>query len=310
MPCTDPRNVGFTVDGKITFSAKKRTKELAAFQLPCGQCLECRLEYARQWAIRCVHEAKMHKESCFITLTYENLESPKLQYEDFQKFMKKLRKLSLTPIGVFVTGEYGEQNKRPHWHAIIFGWKPKDGKEAYKNTRGDQLYTSETLTKTWGKGKCDYGAVTFESAGYCARYAAKKLVHGKDQTHDYHPISKKSSKHAIGKKFLEQHFPDVFSHGEIQLRLSDRSILKTSIPRYYERWFKDHHPDLWLHYVTHVKSRISAQAQKRSEEEKTKWMEELHRRLNRGRSAPLTKNQVKKIISEQKFQQLQNYLKL
>lgn len=43
--------------------------------VPCGRCIGCRLERSRQWAIRCVHEAQLHEETAFITLTYspENL---------------------------------------------------------------------------------------------------------------------------------------------------------------------------------------------------------------------------------------------
>ena len=36
----------------------------------CNQCIGCRLERSRQWAIRCVHEASLHPINCFITLTY------------------------------------------------------------------------------------------------------------------------------------------------------------------------------------------------------------------------------------------------
>ena len=44
-------------------------------ELPCGQCIGCRLEKQRQWAIRIVHEALLWDENMFITLTYndENL---------------------------------------------------------------------------------------------------------------------------------------------------------------------------------------------------------------------------------------------
>lgn len=39
--------------------------------VPCGQCMGCRLDKANDWAIRCVHEAKLHLQNCFITLTYK-----------------------------------------------------------------------------------------------------------------------------------------------------------------------------------------------------------------------------------------------
>lgn len=309
MRCTSPRSVGFQSDGKtLCWSPKKASKEYAKFQLPCGQCLECRLDYARQWAIRCVHEAKMHEKNSFITLTYsdEHLSSPKLVYSDFQNFMKRLRKTQNDPIGVFVTGEYGEKNKRPHWHACLFNWRPNDGVPKYSNGRGDQIYESPTLSRIWGNGIADYGQVTFLSAGYVARYAAKKLVHGKDQDHDYQPISKKSSKHAIGKKWLEAFWPDVFSRGKMVLRDSE-----STIPRYYEKWLKQHHGDAWLYYVTHVKSSIIRRAQQKSEDENRRYFENLWRRNAIGiRQNPLTKKQVEKIILEQKFKLLQSHLKL
>lgn len=268
MRCTSPRTVGFLSDGKtICWSQKNRSKEYATFQLPCGKCLDCRLEYARQWAIRCVHEAQMHEKSCFVTLTYsdENLKSPKLIYSDFQKFMKRLRRLQNEPIGCFVTGEYGDQTKRPHYHALLFGYRPNDSEHKYTTERGDRVYSSPTLSRTWSLGICEFGDITFHSAGYCARYAAKKLGHGRDGEHEYEPISKKSSKHAIGKKWLEKFWPDVFSYGYLVLPNGQ----KTAIPRYYEKWFRENHPEKFRAYLEKIKSKsiqhASAEALKRKE---------------------------------------------
>lgn len=328
MPCTDPRTVGFLADGKtISWSSKNYSKEFATFQLPCGQCLECRLAYARQWAVRCVHEAQVYGDNnCFITLTYsdEKLKSPKLVYDDFQRFMKRLRKRQNDPIGVFVTGEYGNDKdqygnlrprhihpihgdvtKRPHWHAILFNYKPSDGKYKYTSTSGHDVYTSETLDKLWGNGNGEFGTVTLDSASYCARYAAKKLSHGRDGEHEFEPISKKSSKHAIGKAWLERHWPDVFLQGHVIL-----DGKKLPIPRYYEKWLKDHRPDDWLSYVTRVKVDKLAEATRRQEAKTKEWLEANHRRRDLGRSDQLTDNQVRKLIQEKKFKELQAYLKL
>ena len=41
--------------------------------LPCGQCYACRIAKSREWAARCVLEAKMHDDNCFITLILEML---------------------------------------------------------------------------------------------------------------------------------------------------------------------------------------------------------------------------------------------
>lgn len=253
MRCTDPRTVGFKPDGKtIAWSQKDHSKEYATFQLPCGQCLNCRLEYAREWAVRCVHESKMYPNNSFITLTYDDkhLGDNKLEYRDFQLFMKKLRKkLPGQQIGFFVTGEYGEKSKRKHWHALIFNWRPQDTVYQFSNDRGDKVYTSAILSSLWPQGNANLGDVTYESAGYCARYAAKKLVHGNDDAHEYKPISKKSSKQAIGKKWLEKYHDDIFNYGE--LVLNGRPC--GNVPRYYVKWLQKHHPLKWERYVTETK---------------------------------------------------------
>lgn len=309
MRCTSPRTVGFMADGKtISWSPRKRSKEYATFQLPCSKCIECRLEFARTWAIRCVHEAQMYPNNCFVTLTYseENLKSPRLQYKDFQDFMKRLRKKNGNQkLGYNVVGEYGEETKRPHWHAIIFNFAPNDGIKKYKNSRDDQVYSSKMLTETWGHGIAEYGTVTFHSAGYVSRYAAKKLVHGKDDEHDFHPISKKSNKQAIGKKWLETYYQDVFNYG--QLVLPDGTT--SSIPRYYEKWLKEHKPQEWLNYVTRVKLEKIQKAELRSEEEKRQYFKSIH---ERGPFAPkqLNASETRAIIQKARFKQLQSHLKL
>lgn len=338
MRCLYPRTVGFKSDGKtICWSKKSYSKEYPPFKLPCGKCIECRLEYARTWAIRCVHEAKMNEDNSFVTLTYndEHLQSSKLQYRDFQLFIKKLREniyqstldqlsiinqgntlnetqqkhfIQSSQISIFVTGEYGDKNKRPHWHALIFNWRPQDAKPAYKNERGDQLYTSELLEKIWGKGKCDIGDVTFESAGYVARYAAKKLVHGYDD-HEYQPISKKSSKHAIGKRWLEKYWPELLTHGKVLIIKKDGSTAECPIPRYYEKWLLKHHPVEYIRYVTEKKS-LNIQAS----EEKQKIKDEKYKEANSKRNffthgLMTTENESKIKIAKEKFQRLQKHLK-
>jgi len=338
MRCTSPRTVGFLSDGKtISWSSKNFSKQFATFQLPCGKCIECRLDYARQWAVRCVHESKMYDDNSFITLTYsdENLGDPKLNYLDFQLFIKRLRDQRFRTfisqfgkqnwkllnkqerkkyyeqisISYFVTGEYGEHTKRKHWHAIIFNWRPTDCVYGYSNTRGDKVYHSENLQSLWGHGRTELGSVTFESAGYCARYAAKKLVHGQDNEHDFKPISKKSSKHAIGKRWLETYYRDVFTSGKIILH--DGS--SASIPRYYEKWFKRVHPSEYRNFITQKKLEITERSRLKSERIK---LDELSQNLARldskgySATAVITKDKTREIIAKQKHKMLQDHLKL
>lgn len=307
MRCLSPRTVGFKSDGKtISWSPKSYSKEYSTFQLPCSKCIECRLEYARQWAVRCVHEASMHENNSFITLTYndENLKSPWLDYRDFQLFAKKLRKTQNGRIGYFVTGEYGDQKKRPHWHALIFNYRPRDLQPKYQNERGDHVSSSESLEKLWGQGITEVGQITFESAGYCARYAAKKLVHGNDQDHPYQPISKKSSRQAIGKAFLERHWPDVFNYGRVILPDGQ----ETQIPRYYEKWLLKNHPEVWWHYVTEVKQKKMNEGEAREQREQQRYWDQMDQR-SWNKLPLITKLQRRKIIIEEKFKQLQKHLK-
>lgn len=343
MRCTSPRTVGFKSDGKtLCWSPKSYSKEFATFQIPCGKCISCRLENARQTAIRCVHEASMYENNSFITLTYseENLKSEKLQYLDFQLFIKKLRNhifetklkerfpnvssqierrrlfndtnkssrlefIEQTRISVFVAGEYGDRKKRPHWHALVFNWRPSDCLPKYTSDRGDQVYCSETLSSLWPQGISEIGQITFESAGYCARYASKKLSHGKDGTHDFEPISRRSSKNAIGKRWIEKFWPDVFNHGFIVLP----NGTTCGIPRYYEKWLKRYKPAEWTHYITTTKLKIMEDA--RLKEQKISNEEKIINLKRSGLKGLQTKRaHAKNQILKQKFENLQKHLKL
>lgn len=151
-------------------------------QVGCGQCSGCRLKKARDWAARCYHEASMHEENCFITLTYNDEhinKSHSLLKSDFQNFMKKFRKkIEPEKVRYYMCGEYGENEGstelgRPHYHALIFNYDFSDKK--FFKKRGDNIiYTSETLEKIWGNGFTSVGSVSLASAGYVARYTMKK----------------------------------------------------------------------------------------------------------------------------------------
>lgn len=254
----------------------------------------------------------MHPENSFITLTYskEHLHSPKLVYKDFQDFAKKLRHTTLNTISYMVTGEYGDEKKRPHWHAIIFNWRPPDLEYLRQNERGDHIWKSKLLDNLWGKNDPilkpnEVGDVTFHSAGYVARYAAKKLVHGKDQDHDFHPISRKSSRRAIGRSWLEKYYKDAFSYGQIVLPNGQTC----GIPRYYEKWLKKFKYEEWLCYIGGRKAEITQSMDAKTQKENADYVNEVNRVLDQGLPFPIDKPTVKKIIIEDRFKRLQQHLK-
>ncbi len=154
--------------------------------LPCGRCIGCRLERSRQWAIRCLHEAQMHEATCFLTLTYRPEDIPpygSLQFSDFQKFMKRLRKrIAPARVRFFHCGEYGEELSRPHYHCLLFGYDYPD-RTFYKEVNGVAYYTSPLCDLDWSHGYVVIGDVTFESAAYTARYCTKKITGAKADDH-------------------------------------------------------------------------------------------------------------------------------
>lgn len=316
MHCIRPIKAGYDRTGALTYRSRLADPGTVGFQLDCRKCLPCRLNGAREKAIRCWHESQMHEDNIFLTLTYsdEHLRSPKLFYPDFQNFMKSLREevgyADDKKISYMVTGEYGDENKRPHWHALIFNFRPRDQTYYRTTDRGDKIFKSSFIDELWGRNDPDsrpneIGSLTIDSANYVARYAAKKLVHGDDQSHDYHPLHKTSSRNAIGRAWIEKFHDHPLQNGFVLLPNGQKS----SVPRYYVDWAKKHKPDLWRYYVTEVRPKIQNLAEINSRKEEFEYLSEvLSRKWNDPR--PMTRSQVKLTILESKFKQLQERLKL
>lgn len=120
----------------------------------------------------------MHERNSFVTLTYDNEHLPPdggLRVEDWQRFAKRLRK-ARGAFRFFHCGEYGEENRRPHYHACLFGLDFSDDRVLVRRRGESSLYVSPSLTECWGMGHCSVGELTYESAAYVARYVMKKLT--------------------------------------------------------------------------------------------------------------------------------------
>lgn len=164
----------------IVFSVSKALTDRPV-SVPCGQCIGCRLERSRQWAVRCMHEAQMHDCNSFITLTFDDDNLPddhSVDVRDVQLFMKRLRKRRPNKIKSFYCGEYGDEKSRPHYHAVLFGVEFPDSR-LWSVHNGQRYYTSDELADLWPFGFNIIGDVTFESAAYVARYCTKK-INGRD----------------------------------------------------------------------------------------------------------------------------------
>lgn len=253
MACYHPLLAQRASDGTIKLVPSGALHNL---KLPCGQCVGCRLDRSRQWAIRCVHEASLYDENCFLTLTYDDEHLPfdlSLNYKHFQQFMKDLRRKlmrhdaegNLSPIRFFMCGEYGEIGRRPHYHAILFNCHFPDRKDHAQSATGHPLYTSDILSRLWPHGYSYIGDVSFESAAYVARYSLKKingsLADGYYLSTRCDPVTGEifrlapefihmSLKPGIGGPWFDKFHTDVFPH--------DRVIVdghKIKVPKYYDK---------------------------------------------------------------------------
>lgn len=225
--------------------------DVDAIDVRCGTCMGCRLDRAREWAVRCTNEAKLYNHNRFLTLTYRDEKVPEygsLRYRDVQMFLKRLRKKhsgldedarGQRPIRYFVAGEYGELTRRPHYHMLLFNFEFPDEYRV-----GERSYHSDELEETWELGHCHVDDVTAESIGYVSRYALKK-VYGRVASEAYYSrfdretgtieervpeFVRMSLKPGIGADWFERYESDFCS--------GDFAVVKGSkvpMPKYYRR---------------------------------------------------------------------------
>lgn len=243
MTCNYPLAAYFTRDkgtsGKrgITFS-RNASLTGVPLQLPCGQCTGCRLDRSRQWATRCMHERRMHDAASFITLTYDPKRVPSgatLVKRDLQLFNKRLRE-SAGRFRFYACGEYGEKGHRPHYHEILFGLDFWDKKPFKKNGRGEQLYTSELLERTWGLGFCTIGDVSFDSCAYVARYCMARVTGEKAAAHYGQRIPEfclMSRRPGIGAAYYDKYGAEIVAHDSVIV-----NGVEVTPPRYYDGKFE------------------------------------------------------------------------
>ena len=286
--------------------------------IPCGQCIGCRIRQREDWTTRIELEARDYpkEEVWFITLTYDDDHVPgmiiktgeimrKVQYtwkpgekrpesvqillyEDIQKFLKRLRKACRGKLRYFVAGEYGEQTARPHYHMILYGWKPTDLENLYK-IHHNGYYTSKWLADLWGMGQIQIAQAVPETYRYVAGYVTKKMyeIDGKKANEYYElgqtkPFACMSLKPGLGDHYYQEHKAEIWRQGYIQCNNGKRA----QIPRYYEKQMEAENPQrLW---------RIKQNRQKNAMEEKRLQLENQDYKTVLETKERVTKKQTKK----------------
>lgn len=249
----------------------------------CGQCMECRLAYSREWAIRITHESQMHSSNCFLTLTYDEAHLPthgQLLKRDLQLFFKRLRDRT-GPFRYVAAGEYGEINRRPHFHVALFGKDFIDDRIEYgEGIRGDKIYVSPTVASVWGQSVFPFGhtigSLTFESAAYIGRYITKR-VSGPGASPLPLALDSETGEvvmpnpeflvcsRGIGKSwFREYFFTDVFPHA----RVITAQGTPAPVPRYYKELLKDIGADLAMDMSFRASRNLDATLVKRTFEDR------------------------------------------
>lgn len=210
-----------------------------------------------------------------------------LQKRDMQLFWKRLRRHNAginevasindngqtiyhNPIRYLAAGEYGSkcrtcgikeryhksqgcshyQPGRPHYHALIFNWRPPDG-QIYSDRGLHPIYSSQRLSDAWDdQGLILYGDVTFESAGYVARYCLKKrngaeawdrYTYTDFDTGEFKRIlpeyNAASNRGGIGKRWYEKFKSDCYPHDYVVMKGQ-----KMRVPKYYDRLLEHEDP--------------------------------------------------------------------
>lgn len=265
MPCYVPLRGYFSrtrsPSGKrqVVFKAREGFLDRPV-EVPCGQCLGCRLDYARQWAMRCVHEASLHEENSFVTLTYDDKHLPangSLRKRDHQEFMKRLRYYNGDRnIRFYSCGEYGERTGRPHFHSLLFGLD-FDDKRCIGKRRGHRIYRSPTLEKIWTSGISEVGSVSFESAAYVAGYVTKRF-RGKteEETRAYYggresPFATMSRRPGLGRGWYEIYKKEIAEWDTVIINARE-----IKAPRYYENHIETEFPEKYRRHKARRKAAI------------------------------------------------------
>lgn len=306
MPCNSPLDAWrprSSADTKrLVFSPTKGLSDQYV-RIPCGQCLGCRLDKANAWAIRCVHEASLHESSVFLTPTYSDEHLPadySISVRELQLFHKRLRNVCGS-FRYFSVGEYGDKGLRPHYHGLYFGLDFADKFPCARSQSGETLWESPMLNELWGKGLCRIGTVTFQSAGYCARYAVKKIGGERAAEHytRVHPLSGRvcqvrpefvlmSRRPGIGHGWFQQFKADAFP--------SDFLIVdgeRRPVPPYYLRLLEEEE-----------RERMIAARRVRGAEREAREAE-AHARSGYGQARLLTKDQAGRLRAERLIRELE-----
>lgn len=236
--------------------------------VPCGKCSECLNKRSKLYALRCLMEAREHKEVCSLVLTYdrEHLGNNVLKYGHVQAFFKRLReyvrcRYGKTGLKFFAVGEHGASaTRRMHWHMMIFGWKPDKDREEFKvypsGKTKEPRFKSLKLQELWEQGYVDVSEFDDTHAFYIARYCQKKFVQGSDldSTIKQPMEEQKYCSPQLGNEYFFKHMKTFLREGKIEV-----SGYSYPIPRCFKDLMKklvSEDPEFQTKYYADLRKRL------------------------------------------------------
>lgn len=187
MPCWSPV--------KILNRNRKSGSEFLSEVVPCGKCLGCLSTKRSGWAFRLLQETKVSSSATFLTLTYndEHLKykekyndyrhiKPVCVKKDLQKYFKRVRR-KCPNLKYYGVGEYGSENFRPHFHAIVFN------------------ASNEVLNEKWTEKKDPIGFVRCDPCNEATiHYTTKYIINEESKNSEYQPFAIMSN--GLGKEYI------------------------------------------------------------------------------------------------------------
>lgn len=222
-------------------------------KIPCGRCLNCRIDKQNELSDRCEYEYIKYGCGAFVTFTFDDIHLNPYSFIDsrdgqlkatldrkcLKDFLNRLnkhvhkfnREHGLTPFcrpdyKYLAVGEYGEngsQFDRPHFHVLFFGL--------------DYAMCERLFWRSWQFGNIQVGAIRNGGIGYVVSYLDKQFYgFEKFLKYTYHHLEPPFQVHSLGlgeglytdqMKYIVEHDGNYHWHGK------DRPV-----PIYYKNKFR------------------------------------------------------------------------
>lgn len=228
----------------------KKNKYGEIVPIPCGWCINCRIDKRNQWIDRANYELKNKVTGTFLTLTYDELNivpnlvhgrdgelRATINYNDIKLFLDRLKKrikyinkkngnkkniLMQNDFSYLYVGEYGHGKiPRPHFHLIICGL--------------DFHQCERIFQEEWNKGFIYSLPIKNGAVRYVLKYMDKQ-VNGKDAIKLYddnflsRPKMVSSKSFGSGLYLDDEQYKDVVKNNYTYLSTKNKRL---PIPRYY-----------------------------------------------------------------------------